>query len=111
LKWGKPLTLAATALALVVLGTATTRGLNWGVDFAGGTEMQVRFGQEIDTSEIAATGKSVGIMSMTMQELGQGQNEYLLRFGAEDIEKFDGGAVTAADESAKVQEFKQAIET
>jgi protein-export membrane protein SecD/preprotein translocase SecF subunit len=111
LRVGKPLTIAATVLALSVLGVAATRGMNWGVDFAGGTEMQVRFGQDIEPNEISQAGAAVGIKSITMQSLGESGREYLLRFGAEDIEKVGGGPVTAADESIKVQEFKQAIET
>lgn len=102
---------AALCGLLIVATTALTlyRGLNWGVDFAGGTEVQVRFSDAVDANELNAVAKKVGLREVTLQALGEGNKQYLIRFGSEDIEVQGGGAVSQQDEQAKGQQLKQEL--
>jgi protein-export membrane protein SecD/preprotein translocase SecF subunit len=110
LKYSKPFAGFGIALLVAVIALWATRGVNWGVDFAGGTELQVRFADDVDGDQIKAVGKKVGVESVTLQALGEGQKQYLIRFGAEDLAQkpaAEGAAVPAESEVARA--FKDAI--
>jgi protein-export membrane protein SecD/preprotein translocase SecF subunit len=110
LKGSMPFTLIVGVLSVAVLGLTGVRGLNWGVDFAGGTELQVRFEGEVKSDEIRAVGKANGIGSMTLQALGEGEHQYLVRFGSEDFAATAaGGKLSSAEESEKVQGFIKSL--
>lgn len=110
LKVSVPFAVVSGILALVIVGFTGYRGLNWGVDFAGGTEMQVRFGEVVKSEEIRAVGKANGIATMTLQALGEGETQYLIRFGSEDFTATtEGGRLSSSDESAKVQQFIKGV--
>jgi len=95
------------SLGLIVMGIV--RGYNWGVDFAGGTELQVRFAQEVSPEDIRAVGTPMGIKSVTLQTVGEGRKQYLVRFGSEDIEIPGGAALTAEKQNALIQDYRQAL--
>lgn len=101
-----PFAIVGAILAVIILGTTGVRGLNWGVDFAGGTEIQVRFNQSVTPDEITAVGQTKGIGSMTLQAIGDGDKQYLIRFGAEDLATNTAGVqVSTAQESEMAQTF------
>ena len=54
-------------------------GLNYGIDFAGGVEMQVRFNEEVQPQDIRNLLSKLEIESSQVQQLGSG-TEYLIRF-------------------------------
>lgn len=64
---------AMTLSILVILGAAllvATRGLNFGVDFAGGLMMEVRVAQNVRIDEMRAVVNSAGAGSGTLQNFG-----------------------------------------
>ena len=67
-------------------------GVNYGIDFRGGTELQVKFGQQVDSSEVRKTIESVNLGEVGLQSIGD-QNEFVIRFqgkaGATDKETND----------------------
>jgi preprotein translocase subunit SecF len=70
------------------------RGINWGIDFAGGTEMQVKFSQQVSTDDIRRVLDEAGFEKKQVQSYGPTDTyEMLLRverlttLRAEDIEK------------------------
>ena len=65
-------------LTLVALVLIFTKGLNYGIDFAGGTEIQVRFDQAVGQGDITAALKSVGVNDPSVQSYGS-DREYLIR--------------------------------
>ncbi len=79
-------TIIATILAFVIIGV---RGFNYGVDFAGGIEAQVRFEKEMDAGEIRKFMSDAGYPHANVQAIGDNK-EYLLRVempkGANDAE-------------------------
>jgi preprotein translocase subunit SecF len=70
------------SLALV-LGTVVmffTKGLNYGVDFRGGVEVQVKFNQKVELSELREVMKENQVALSQLQSIGdEGQNEFLLK--------------------------------
>jgi protein-export membrane protein SecD/preprotein translocase SecF subunit len=98
-------------LSLGLIAMGVVRGYNWGVDFAGGTEVQIRFAQDVEPDAIRTVGVPIGISSVTLQTVGEGRKQYLIRFGAEDIQVAEGGALTAEKQNALLQDYRQALLT
>src|ERR1700694_5547655 len=66
--------------ALVLLGVAVWPRLNYGVDFAGGTEMQVHFKKPVDPGEIRDLISHLGFGEPTVQRYGsETENQFLIR--------------------------------
>jgi preprotein translocase subunit SecF len=64
-----------TVIALVLI---FTKGLNYGIDFAGGTEIQVRFNKPVDASELRKVISAHGIENPSVQNFGS-DREFLIR--------------------------------
>ena len=70
------------SLALIVIGFASFwyhGGPNYGVDFAGGTVVHVRFSQPTNIGDIRQALEATQIENITVQDFGQGGNEFLIR--------------------------------
>ncbi|MFK7871713.1 MAG: protein translocase subunit SecD [Oligoflexales bacterium] len=109
LKFGKPFTFIFASLALVVgVGTAV-RGLNYGVDFAGGTEVIIGFEKDVDSAQIRSIADQNALEGFSVQALDGGQRQYLLRFDqkAEGDDPVDGQAATTQSFVA----LKEAVQT
>ena len=61
-----------------VLSIAGHRGLNYGVDFTGGTLFQVRFHQDVSASDVRGALGSAGLANVQVQNFGEA-NEFLVR--------------------------------
>ncbi|GEJ57930.1 protein translocase subunit SecF [Anaeromyxobacter diazotrophicus] len=74
-------TLSLLANAAVILW-AVFHGLNFGVDFAGGTEMEVRFEQAVDPGAIRKGVEELGFTDASVQTYGaESDHTYLIRVG------------------------------
>ena len=74
-------TLSLLANAAVILW-AVFHGLNFGVDFAGGTEMEVRFQQTVDPAAIRKGVEALGFTDASVQTYGpESEHTYLIRVG------------------------------
>lgn len=103
---GKLVTGVAIAISLAVLGMGISKGLNWGVDFAGGTEVMVEFAQNVEANEIGDIGKAAGLKNMTIQALEGGKRQYLIRYESDsDTEE------KAADSTGIFANFKEGLLT
>jgi preprotein translocase subunit SecF len=70
----------STAVNLAVLILLFTKGPNLGVDFAGGTVVQLKFEQKVAIADIRRTLQRINLGSSVIQNFGQeGANEYLIR--------------------------------
>ena len=70
------------SIALILSGFASLvikGGPNYGIDFAGGTLVQVRFAQPTDASAIKKAMKGIDLGSVVVQRFGDNQNEFLIR--------------------------------
>ncbi|HJY82640.1 MAG TPA: protein translocase subunit SecF [Candidatus Binatia bacterium] len=67
-------------LILIGLGSFWYRGgLNYGVDFAGGIVVHVKFTQPTSIADIRQALEATNIANVTVQDFGQGGNEFLIR--------------------------------
>ncbi len=80
---GKACAIASGVLILVGLVAAATGQLRWGIDFAGGTEIQVHF-EAAETDEAALRGVVGGLVAQDVSVIRFGdpsEREFLIRFG------------------------------
>jgi preprotein translocase subunit SecF len=68
-------------ILLIGLGSVLLKGgLRYGIDFAGGINIQVHFEDDVDVAELKSDLKRTGIQDLRVQPFGMDQyNEYLLR--------------------------------
>jgi len=82
------LVIAASIISIILHG-----GLNYGIDFAGGTLVQVKFSEPTQVETIKENLASVGLDRSLVQRFGEkGENEYLIRVekSASDLEGLSG---------------------
>jgi len=67
------------ALAMLV-GAVGVPGINWGIDFSGGMEMQVKFTKPVQGEDLRKTLEDLGFKKHQVQQYGGAKdNEWLLR--------------------------------
>jgi preprotein translocase subunit SecF len=83
-------------LAVILWSLPAIHGLNFGVDFAGGTEMEVRFGKAVDPGDIRKAVEDIGFKDASVQTYGaEAEHTYLVRVGRialmspEDVQKVE----------------------
>ncbi|PLX99718.1 MAG: protein translocase subunit SecF [Desulfuromonas sp.] len=70
------------SIVLIVVGLvslAVNGGPNYGIDFAGGTMVQVKFDQATDATDIKKALDGLELGSLVVQRFGDDQNEFLIR--------------------------------
>lgn len=60
----------------------SVRGINYGIDFKGGTEIQVKFNQPVSIDQIRKTVEPLHLGEVGVQGIGEG-SEYIIRFVGE----------------------------
>ncbi|TMB26544.1 MAG: hypothetical protein E6J62_20385 [Deltaproteobacteria bacterium] len=66
--------------ALILFGAVAWPKLNYGVDFAGGTELQLKFNKQVDASDVRDQVSKVGFGEPTVQVYGNpSENQFLIR--------------------------------
>jgi preprotein translocase subunit SecF len=70
----------SSVVNIVALLLLIFAGLNYGVDFAGGSVVQVRFKSRVVPNTIRDALVLLNLQDVTVQDLGHGGREYLLRF-------------------------------
>jgi preprotein translocase subunit SecF len=79
--------LSGALIAITFVLLLARGGPNYGVDFAGGILIQVRFNQKITTNEIREALRTIALGDSYIQEFGErGTNEYLIRVSRGDID-------------------------
>lgn len=71
--------------AVLIIGSIlylAIRGINYGIDFKGGTEIQVKFNQTVTIDEVRASIEGLKLGETGVQGFGEG-NEYIIRFVGE----------------------------
>ena len=75
-------------LAMIISGVVILLGLvslvinggpNYGIDFVGGTLVQVKFAENTDASKIKDSLSGLDLGSIVVQHFGDDANEYLIR--------------------------------
>ena len=79
-KYRKVAVIISTLVNFLVIGFVIFKGPNLGVDFAGGTLMQLKFAQKSTIAEIRQALETAQLDESVIQDFGQpGSNEYLVR--------------------------------
>jgi preprotein translocase subunit SecF len=79
-RYRKIAVILSTAVNLAVLIALFVKGPSLGVDFAGGTVVQLKFQQKVAIPDIRRALETVGLGAAVIQDFGeQGSNEYLVR--------------------------------
>ncbi len=94
-KWAAGLT---AAFILIGLGSLAIKGVNYSIEFTGGTLMQLQFAQPVDVGSLRASLDQAGIRGAEIQQFGNAR-EYTVR--AQDAEQ--RGAATSGAESVSKQ--------
>jgi preprotein translocase subunit SecF len=96
----------STVVNLAVLVMLFTKGPNLGVDFSGGTMVQLRFQQKVSVPDIRRALEAVNLGGSVIQDFGQeGGNEYLVRLDNTSVEI---GAVGEQIKKALASQFGSA---
>jgi preprotein translocase subunit SecF len=88
--------ISAVLVAFGVISIALHGGLNYGVDFTGGTLFQVRFDGEVEASDVRSALGAAGLTNLQVQNFG-GESEFLIRM-AEFIEGGDRELAVRVDQ-------------
>ncbi len=120
-KWRIAAIVSASIIAAGVVGVLTL-GLRFGIDFAGGTEAQVRFEDPsgVDEGRIRDTVEGLDIANPSVVRFGEGTGEFLIKFQgerqiqAEAIPGQTAGAPAAGEVNEKtdrIAALQKALET
>src|SRR5579875_718190 len=71
----------STVINVVALVLLMVVGLNYGVDFAGGSVVQVRLAAPVSPNTIRSALDQLRLSDVTVQDFGRSGREYLVRFG------------------------------
>jgi preprotein translocase subunit SecF len=98
------LSVGINLLSIILL---LTWGLNYGVDFAGGTVVETRFQQPTTPEVIDRAVNTLALEDLTIQDLGGDNKTYLLRFkqGEQNID-----TASTAVRTALTTAFKETVE-
>lgn len=77
----------STVLNIIAIVLFFVIGLNYGVDFRGGTDIRVRFAQSTTAAEVRNDVASLDLRDLVVQDFGQQGREFLLRFDIEEGEQ------------------------
>ncbi|MES2803181.1 MAG: protein translocase subunit SecF [Bdellovibrionota bacterium] len=69
-------------LTIVSLAYIAVRGINYGIDFKGGTELQVKFEQTVNIDQVRTSLDGLALGEVGVQAFGEG-NEFIIRFQGE----------------------------
>ena len=73
-------TISLIVNGLILFGALVWPKLNYGVDFAGGTELQVKFDKPVSAADVRDQVSKAGFGEPTVQEYGsKGENQFLIR--------------------------------
>jgi preprotein translocase subunit SecF len=81
----KPAVAVSVLIILAGLASALIQGVRWGIDFAGGTEMQVHFQEAVpETGAVREAVESVGVAEPTVVRVSEsGREEFQIRFAGQ----------------------------
>ena len=75
----------SSLLVLGSIGAFISKGLNYGVDFRGGAEVQVNFSEKIVLKDLRKALDSGGFQSSQVQSIGdEGSHEFLIKISIEE---------------------------
>jgi preprotein translocase subunit SecF len=77
-KWSPLMGGISLLLTIIALVLIFTKGMNYGIDFAGGTEIEVKYDKPVDAHQIRDAIQAAGVENAGVQSFGSAQ-EFLIR--------------------------------
>lgn len=105
----RPALFISTALNIAVIVGIAIFGFNWGVDFAGGTVVEMRFNGPTPAEEVRKRAEAGGLDEVSVQQIGNtDEDTFLLRMGGvtQLTEQTAELAKTDITQVAKVTSFR-----
>ncbi|HOJ14288.1 MAG TPA: protein translocase subunit SecF, partial [Deltaproteobacteria bacterium] len=92
-------------IALSIVSIFLVKGLNYGIDFSGGLDLQVAFKERVKTEDVRAAMRKAGLEGASIQSISGGgrENEYLVRM--QKISEDPKQSVTTVAEDALFKAF------
>ncbi len=78
--------LGSLLLILVGMTSMALRGINYGIDFAGGTMVHLRFQKAVEIGEIRSALENLSTGDVSVQDFGGTSNEFMVRMPEADPE-------------------------
>ncbi len=83
MKFNRIAAVVSLALIFISIGFLATKGLNYGIDFAGGTEIQVQFADDVTAEKLRGSLEDLGMGDARIQSIGD-ENEFMIRTLSDD---------------------------
>jgi len=71
--------LSGIIITVGIVNITTKKGLNYGIDFAGGTLIQIRFINPFPIADLRQSLSNIGLGNSKIQEVEKGQREFIIR--------------------------------
>jgi len=84
------LALSGILITIGIINMTVGKGINYGIDFAGGTMVRLIFANEVPISEVRGALRDAGIENSKIQKLGDTGREFIIRT-MQDIELSEQG--------------------
>ncbi|MFP5492644.1 MAG: hypothetical protein ACLGG0_14160, partial [Bacteriovoracia bacterium] len=97
---------ASLVMVGVFIAVFFQKGLNYGVDFRGGAEIQVRFTDALDTSALRQSLEAANVPISSVQAIGDDNREVLLKVQSEKDDLNQASAAVGTVLSQKYGEGK-----
>ena len=100
----------SSVLNLLAIVLFLVWGLNFGIDFVGGTDVRLRFAQPTSAHDLRSALESLDLPDLTVQDFGNQGKEFLLRFEPENATAMNTVAETLKGALAKSHPGEGAFE-
>jgi len=100
----------STVLNLLAILLFFVRGVNFGIDFAGGTDVRIRLAQPTTANDLRQDLNGVDLPDLSVQEFGSQGKEFLLRFEPQTATAMNTVAETIKDALGKKLPGEKAFE-
>lgn len=93
MRWRMPAIVFAVVLTIASIALVATRGMNFGVDFAGGILIEIKAEQAVDLGQLRSTLGSMNIGEVSVQSFGADEDEVLIRLQHQEGDQAEQEAV------------------
>ena len=112
LKHAKPISIMSMILVIASFGSLMTKGINWGLDFTGGTVVEVQFSQSVDLNVMRSKLTSPETEGAVVQNFGSSRDVLIRLPVREDIKSdVQASAVMEAAKSIDENVIQERVES
>jgi preprotein translocase subunit SecF len=98
IRWWRTAVIITAAFVVAGLGSLAIKGINYSIDFTGGTLMQLEFKQPPDVGDIRAAVEASGVNNPEVQQFGSNREFTVRAQDHRDVSAQSAGAESVADQ-------------